>query len=125
MIGPTATVTLDHQEERNNAMFVRTLLAAAVLSCTCLFGCGAGGDNDNEANKSEDEKDVAENANDKKKSAQDSESETNGSGKPFVAEEWAPDPGEGNPDAWKPGESKTGGSIFKALIKALPGDGEE
>ena len=106
-------------------MIVRTLFVAIAVGTMCLVGCGGDGKKDGDAKKDNAGKqtnagnEVAENPN--KGNTPDPSAPV----KPFVAAEWAPDPGKANPDAWRPEESKTGSSIFSALKNAVVGGGEE
>ena len=106
-------------------MSIRTLVGMFALAGVCLIGCGSDDKKKDDAKDTKDKsaKNEANDNNQKPKKAEPAETVQY---EPYDPEEWRPDPGEADPNAWKPQDSKAtkaGGAIFNALKRAVTSTG--
>ena len=111
----------------------RLVLGAFALAGVCLIGCGD--DKKKDGEKKDNGKDKTEK---KDSAAKNAPKENEGPSKkpepelpenyvPYVAENWRPDPGQADPSAWKPQDSKAtkaGSAIFGAITRAVTSGGD-
>ena len=108
-------------------MTMRTLLGLLALTGVCLLGCGDKKKDDAKDKSTKKDAAAKKDVNEAAKKPNKSEPVETVQYEPYDAKKWAPDPGQADPNAWNPQDSKAGkvsGAVFNALFRAVTSSDE-
>ena len=108
-------------------MVLRTLFAAMLVGGVFTLGCSSDKKDDEAPQGTPDKNQANADGTDTPKQPAATSTAAREDFGEFSVEKWAPDPGQANPDAWRPEESEIGKateSVFGAFGRALRGGDE-